>query len=346
MHKPIISVIIPIYKVEQYLRQCLDSVKNQTLQDFEVLMVNDGSPDNCGAIMEEYAAADSRFRPLFKENGGLSSARNYGIDRASGDWIIFLDSDDYYTSSDALLKLYQSATTLDADIVRFEYQAVKDSGDVAFVRDYSCKRPFAHRILDNQSMIRNVISGEWFSVLYLIKLGCIGSLRFNEDRKFQEDIEFYARLFNGRNLKCAYLPEKYYAYRKREESITTTSYTRWFYGSMSLGDMFYDETTKAINDSIKEVYLYNSVMMYYWTMDSLSSDQYYHLRSSILKDPVTKSYQQNASSRCSGIKLKRFEKFIIRCNPKTALIILRGRRLTFDCLYDIYKRTLRPLIRR
>lgn len=89
-----ISIIIPIYKVEQYLKRCLDSVAGQSFQDWEAICVNDGSPDGCGRILEEYSKRDSRFKIINKENGGLSDARNVGMQNAEGEYIIFLDSDD------------------------------------------------------------------------------------------------------------------------------------------------------------------------------------------------------------------------------------------------------------
>lgn len=91
-----ISVIVPVYKVEPYLRRCVDSVLNQTYTDLELILVDDGSPDNCGAICDEYAAADSRVRVIHKDNGGVSSARNMGLDAARGEFVAFLDSDDWY----------------------------------------------------------------------------------------------------------------------------------------------------------------------------------------------------------------------------------------------------------
>lgn len=91
---PIISVIIPIYNVEKYLRRCLDSVINQTFTDWEAVCVNDGSPDNSASILEEYAAKDARFKVITKENGGLSDARNVGLEHCTGEYIMYLDSDD------------------------------------------------------------------------------------------------------------------------------------------------------------------------------------------------------------------------------------------------------------
>lgn len=92
---PTLSIIVPVYKVEPYLHRCVDSILAQTFTDFELILVDDGSPDNCGAICDEYAAKDSRILVIHKENGGLSDARNAGLDIAKGEYIGFVDSDDY-----------------------------------------------------------------------------------------------------------------------------------------------------------------------------------------------------------------------------------------------------------
>ena len=94
MHKKI-SIIIPIYNVEKYLKRCIDSIVNQTYKNIEIILVNDGSPDKCGEICDAYARIDSRIKVIHKENGGLSDARNFGVAKANSDWIFFLDPDDY-----------------------------------------------------------------------------------------------------------------------------------------------------------------------------------------------------------------------------------------------------------
>lgn len=96
---PKISVIVPVYKAENYLHRCVDSLLAQTFQDFEILLIDDGSPDRSGEICDEYARKDKRVRVFHKENGGVSSARNFGIDNARGEWITFVDSDDCVTSN-------------------------------------------------------------------------------------------------------------------------------------------------------------------------------------------------------------------------------------------------------
>ena len=95
MEEVLISVIVPIYKVENYLHRCIDSILCQTYEQIEIILVDDGSPDQCGNICEEYRQIDSRIKVFHKNNGGLSDARNYGVERANGDFITFIDSDDY-----------------------------------------------------------------------------------------------------------------------------------------------------------------------------------------------------------------------------------------------------------
>ena len=120
---PAISVIIPIYNVEKYLRRCLDSVKNQTFQDWEAICVNDGSPDNSAAILAEYAAQDARFKIIDKKNGGLSDARNAGMAVASGDYVLYLDSDDFIHPQTMEIA-YSLAVRDKSDIVSFTYDRI------------------------------------------------------------------------------------------------------------------------------------------------------------------------------------------------------------------------------
>ena len=110
-----ISIIVPVYKVEKYLKKCVDSILAQTFTDFELILVDDGSPDDSGKICEEYAEKDARVRVLHKENGGLSSARNAGIEVAKGKYLGFIDSDDYI-AEDMYELLYNTIIKEDADL--------------------------------------------------------------------------------------------------------------------------------------------------------------------------------------------------------------------------------------
>ena len=126
MGNELISIIVPIYNVENYLRMCLDSIQNQTYQNFECLLINDGSPDNSPDICREYVAKDARFHYFEKENGGLSSARNFGIERSTGAYLTFVDSDDWL-EHDALDRLYGALRKEGADISIGRYNCYDES---------------------------------------------------------------------------------------------------------------------------------------------------------------------------------------------------------------------------
>ena len=119
---PSISIIIPVYNVEKYLRRCLDSVLNQTFSDWEAICVNDGSPDNCDKILADYAARDSRFKIVSKKNGGLSDARNVGLSHATGKYIMYLDSDDFIHPQTMEIA-HAMAMRDNSDIVSFRYDS-------------------------------------------------------------------------------------------------------------------------------------------------------------------------------------------------------------------------------
>ena len=128
---PAISIIIPVYNVEKYLRRCLDSVLNQTFQDWQAICVNDGSPDNSAAILEEYAQRDSRFVVVTKKNGGVSDARNVGMKHVQGEYVLFVDSDDFIHPQ-TLELMVDVAKSKQADMAMFDL-------DVAFYKALRAK---------------------------------------------------------------------------------------------------------------------------------------------------------------------------------------------------------------
>lgn len=115
LEQPLISIIVPVYKVEKYLKRCVDSILTQTYQNMEIILVDDGSPDNCGAICDRYKETDNRVVVIHKKNGGLSDARNTAIPLAKGEYISFIDSDDWI-SSYYVEHLYEAVAKCDADI--------------------------------------------------------------------------------------------------------------------------------------------------------------------------------------------------------------------------------------
>lgn len=210
MYTPKISIIVPVYKVEQYLPKCINSILAQTFQDWELILVDDGSPDNSGKICDEYALKDSRIRVFHKENGGVSSARNLGVDNAKGEWITFIDSDDYIQPG-FLEGLYAPiAQGEDLDFVHGGCVNVKNEEFVSINQSYE------YYIGDDKNILLQKLRGLPFSKLFRLENVKHWSdglpLRFDEKMKIAEDMAFtldYALCV----CRFALVPEKGYCYR-------------------------------------------------------------------------------------------------------------------------------------
>ena len=182
-HTPIISIIVPVYKVEQYLRRCLDSVQNQIFTDWECILIDDGSPDNSGQICDEYAQKDERFRVIHQENAGVSAARNAGLDSAKGEWIGFVDSDDWI-EPEMYQFLYTNAIDKKADVIICGYVGQHKKRIIKM-----CGTEEAQKFLFD----RNGFGG--FSWLRLIAAEKINKMRFNTQMSYLEDTNFFFELF-------------------------------------------------------------------------------------------------------------------------------------------------------
>lgn len=220
MEKQLISIIVPIYNVEDYLRQCLDSILEQTLSHFEVILVNDGSPDSSGDICREYVEKDSRFHYFEKENGGLSDARNYGIERARGEYLTFIDSDDYIDPLH-LEYLYNTLVNNDADISVSNYMNYHTSIDTFYLHtfgDYYEKNYSSEELLDNLAILeRNDLS---FSTIWgkLYKRSVFSFLRFPKG-VIGEDVALIYKIYT-QVQKIVYFHKDTYIYRENESGIT------------------------------------------------------------------------------------------------------------------------------
>lgn len=207
MHRPMVSVVIPVYNVEPYICRCVDSVLSQTFQDLQIILVDDGSPDNCPAICDDYAARDPRIQVIHKQNGGLASARNAGMRAATGKYLFFLDSDDWL-EPDGLENLYRCAEEHHVDFVR--YRAIR-SGWPGMAQNAPCMvepvRELREGYYDRNAILREVyprlivtpqltmgaIVGAWGS-LYDLDFLRRNDLYFYEEVKFSEDMVFSARV--------------------------------------------------------------------------------------------------------------------------------------------------------
>lgn len=185
-----ISVIIPIFKAEKFLHRCIDSILAQSYTDFELLLIDDGSPDNSGAICDEYAVKDSRVRVFHKENGGVSSARNLGLDNALGEYVTFCDADDYVTSDWLFAYCYAMSENVNL-IVQGFYKIVGDNIDENVLPFFE-----GNSVDDKQELIMRLVVSSCFGYVWakafrreLIERYHV---RFDEKSSFTEDAQFIA----------------------------------------------------------------------------------------------------------------------------------------------------------
>ncbi len=204
--KPLISVIVPCYNQAQYLDECLQSVLDQTFQDWECIIVNDGSPDHTEEVAKKWVEKDSRFKYLDKENGGLSSARNAGIAEAKGEWILPLDADDYIASN----YLYDAHIHFENDDLKVIYGRAEKFGALNEPWDL---KPFNLHNLAQQNVI-------YCSALYR-KKDWVEIGRYDEQMKSGlEDWEFWIRMLKDRG-RALCLPEVCFYYRIKDTSMLT-----------------------------------------------------------------------------------------------------------------------------
>ena len=217
---PIISIIVPVYNVEKYLNRCIDSILNQTFTDFELILIDDGSPDNCGVICDEYAKKDKRIKVIHKENGGLSSARNRGLDVAKGNYIGFVDSDDYIN-----INMYECL-----------YNAIiKNNSDISICNFMRVKEERVNTERNNIEKEYNYTNLEYIEELYkgnhvvtpawnkLYKKNIFNNIRYPIGRIYEDAFIIHEILYNIK--KITYIDSYLYYYYLSENSITRSVFT-------------------------------------------------------------------------------------------------------------------------
>lgn len=217
-----ISVIVPVYNVEAYLSKCIESIINQTYDDLEIILVDDGSPDKSGEICDEYAKKDSRIKVIHKENGGLSSARNAGINAANGDLIGFVDSDDYI-HPEMYERMYNAIEKEKADLCMCSFKMVNQFDIVI----NSTVEPIQNEVLSREECFVRLfgpIGWQYVTVpMKLYKKNLFNSLRF-EEGKLHED-EFLIHHLFGKCNTVVTVSDELYFYVQREGSIMHTKST-------------------------------------------------------------------------------------------------------------------------
>ena len=245
----LVSIVVPVYNVEKYLRECIDSILSQTYKKLEIILVDDGSTDESGKICDEYVKKDSRIKAIHKENGGLSSARNTGLDIATGKYISFIDSDDYVTEN-FIEKMYNALQENKAEMAQ-----------CLFTKDKFESVKMQIEVLDSEQAIEywNDIQYHNFFViacnkLYNLKL--FENLRFPLG-KISEDAFTTYKVFD-KAKKIVIIPDILYYYRSTPDSITNRKFSVKRYDALQA----YEEEINYFKKNDKERLAYSAMVLY------------------------------------------------------------------------------------
>lgn len=227
--KPLVSVVVPIYNVEEYVDRCVHSILSQTYTNLEILLIDDGSTDNSGRICDSFAAVDPRIRVIHQENAGLSGARNSGIEAAHGEYIVFIDSDDF-VSMQFIRALVETACETDSDIVQCYVRSFmhgEDTSDLAFTGT-GLPKNVNIVCLTGREMCMSLLDGtyEACGVVWnkLYKMSMLEKLRFPVNKIHEDDFLVY-RLYWNAARAAIYEAELYFYQYKRPDSIMNKKYS-------------------------------------------------------------------------------------------------------------------------
>ena len=301
------SVIIPVYKVEQYISKCVESVLSQDFEDYEIILVDDGSPDNCPIICDRYAEKYSHVRVIHKENGGLSDARNAGIKASNGEYLLFIDSDDYWDREDVLSIINNKLIeTAEPDVLMFQGKKYYSKSKKTII-----DTPFNVRYINGHSkdeVIKHVITTQSYSMSACSKASKRSSIVDNEvffqKGLIGEDLDWFLNLITSvDSIKASDLC--CYVYRIREGSISNSS------GIKSLNHQLYiiNKWHKLLNsrlhnNSYKKYYLgilayaYMVSLLHYSLLDANSKKQVYK---KMKKEKPILHYAVNRKSKLAAL---------------------------------------------
>lgn len=218
MTEELISVIVPVYNVEEYLRRCIDSILNQTYHDIEIILIDDGSTDNSGKICDEYALKDNRIRVIHKENGGLSDARNVGLNSMKGKYVTFVDSDDYVEEF-YIKYLYELLEKYNTKMSIASYTVTTNSKQI------NMKDGYNETVLNTEECLDRMLCEQGFTISSCAKMylkDLFNNVRFPKGKLCEDNATTYKLVMQCE--KIAYGNKSIYNYYKRENSIMTSKF--------------------------------------------------------------------------------------------------------------------------
>ena len=224
MINKLVSVIIPVYNVEQYLDECIYSIINQTHKHLEIILVNDGSTDRSGLLCDQYAVKDNRIKVIHKKNEGPSIARNIGLDHATGDYILFLDSDDWFALDGIERCVSKFVSHPDVGVIRFALYLVDPHGEKTIIRSLQTgNRVFSFE----ESFLMWMRAELWHGMAAMYDRKVIHGLRFMTG-VYSEDLEFTLALYRGKAFNTMFEANPIYYYRYNPDGTSQSrTYIMW-----------------------------------------------------------------------------------------------------------------------
>ena len=288
--KASVSVIVPVYNVEKYLAKCIDSLLGQSMSDIEILLINDGSSDNCGDICDQYAKIDSRIKVVHQENKGISITRNTGIKLATADYLMFVDSDDY-VSPDFCKRAYETITKKKSDIVMFQYQENEKHHAVT----YSDK---SSGYIEPQEAVFLMLNGYGHFIWNKIyKKELFNNILFPPNKTFEDHVTTPKLLLEAKSIY--FINDVLYYYCPRQQSITRIISKDSLINRFS---MIYEEYTYLLEHKIDRTVvhplLFYTSLYYCSRMSPGGNDQYYRIASDFLHNTPVSFKRYGLKSGC------------------------------------------------
>ena len=237
--KALISVIVPVYNVEKYIEKCLDSIINQTYKNIEILLIDDGSTDSSGKICDDYSKQDKRIKVFHKENGGLSSARNYGVDKSKGEYLTFIDSDDII-ELDYIDYLFGLIKKYDVELSICPYTVIINN-----TKKYNFGKNNIEELMDTERCLKRMLCEEGFTVSACAKMykkSLFDDIKFPVNKLCEDNGTTYKLMFKCDNI--AYGNISKYNYFKRPNSIMTSKFNIKRMDLLDLTDTMCDDIEK------------------------------------------------------------------------------------------------------
>lgn len=332
----LVSIIVPVYNVEQFLPYCIDSILSQTYLHFELLLIDDGSTDSSGKICDEYALRNNRIRVFHGQNRGVCEARNEGLREFQGEWLFFCDADDVLTDPHCIEIMVGSALKEQVDVVRSDYMTLDEQGNISTLkRNDKNKTKYSGKVISPSIFIQKIINGEFFSCFTLIRSKVVRDNRilFCNNFAYYEDMVFWLCLLPYLN-KCLYLPQLFYGYRKYPGSVSYRHTELKIKNMISVIRVVTEKCDILTDAELKNLYLNLLVYAYKRALIMITAD-FYNQKETVIIDNDVEEIRRGILAFCQS---KNFDvhTWMCRFKPSHTCLFLYIKFHVLDMIYNIY----------